>query len=119
MTNWADLCPVSLLPWPGPSLFHVYRESSPPPPSTGFVPALGSRQSQKQLPMGSPAIQPLAKGQNPAGHLLAGPLPTPCMEDTPHLSGPLSSWSLLCSVRQVSLCQAERQVLGTAQTPKP
>lgn len=33
----------------------------------------------------------------------------------PHLSGPLPSWSLLGSDWQVSLCQARRQVLGTAQ----
>ena len=51
--------------------------------------------------------------------LLAGPLPTLCMLGYPPPDRPLSSWSLLCSVRQVSLCQAGRQVLGSDQTPEP
>lgn len=77
MTNWADTCPVCLtLAWTKP--IPCAERTQPSPSQYWLCPcslALGSRQSQKQLPTGSPAIQPLAKGQNPAGHLLAGPLP--------------------------------------------
>lgn len=66
-----------------------------------------------------PSHPALAKGQNLTGHLLAGPFPTLTCWGTPHLSGPLPSWSPLCSDWQVSLCQAGRQMLGTAQAPEP
>lgn len=109
-------CALPLPPRPGPRL-SMHKREQPSHCQYWSCPCsllLGSRQAEEQLPIGSSAIQPLANGQNPTGHLLAGSFPIPRPLGYSHLSGPLPSWSLLRCDWQVSLCQAEGQVLGTA-----